>query len=784
MNSVKQTDREVFISIFLIGILCLMIELIQVRMLSFFLGSISNFLAIPIALFGLALGSLYCHFYHKGDKHQLIQWTSILVFPVLSLTFVLFFIIANSFFPNVHVMSSMPGKDAARLIVYATLFLPTYMLFGILLSTYFSIYSHMIGRLYFFDLTGAGLGCLITSVMFTYADLPPVILGLLLLALLLMLVTRFPNKAIITTIAILFFGVLQILAFSGVIFKEHPNAVLLARTLMGRSADTGVAEVATRWNHISRSALYRTHANTANPANGYFVIVQDDGLSNVGVIKYDPNITSEDLKKRLLHHALPFNIGRKPKSALVVFAGSGKDMIHIDGLSDGKAQITGVELNPAVKELALDPGAYTTNLPNFFDKPNIHYVIREGRDFLNNDTGKYDLIFVASNGAVHANRTGHTRKYLDTYEAMAAYLDHLTPDGMIFFSNQPIERKIESLRTLFEERNLGDFSKCLYVFGLRGSRTLQTALVQTKPFTRKEADTIRKERLQKHGGPRWETVYNPFGGGRQYFEKYVKEPVSARNDNLVTDDRPFTRKVKFEGFSLFPGKQKLSDLFYASDWIKIFTVLLFSVVSLLVILVMRFKGKKEGRLPFLWLLYLFVTGVSYMGVQIGLIGKVELFVGNPLYAVAVILASFLISNAVGAFLQDKYGIMRGPKTIVIISALTIAWGVLVVDLLNIYLLSIPMVIKVLAVTVAVAPSGTALGMFYPFGVASLVKSGREETVPITYGAATLSSVLGSSLAVTLLTNFGFSAIIIAGGVGYASVSIVYLAAKKYALKKA
>jgi hypothetical protein len=87
----------------------------------------------------------------------------------------------------------------------------------------------------------------------------------------------------------------------------------------------------------------------------------------------------------------------------------------------------------------------------------------------------------------------------------------------------------------------------------------------------------------------------------------------------------------------------------------------------------------------------------------------------------------------------------------------------------------------LAVAVAVAPSGTALGMFYPFGVASLVKAGKEETVPITYGAATLSSVLGSALATTMLTNVGFSTIIIAGGIGYASVSIVYVAAKKYAL---
>ena len=43
-----------------------MVELLHTRMLAFFLGSISNFLAIPVSLFGLALGSLLVHRERKG----------------------------------------------------------------------------------------------------------------------------------------------------------------------------------------------------------------------------------------------------------------------------------------------------------------------------------------------------------------------------------------------------------------------------------------------------------------------------------------------------------------------------------------------------------------------------------------------------------------------------------------------------------------------------------------------------------------------------------------------
>jgi hypothetical protein len=775
----RQTDKEVFIAIFLIGMLCLMVELIQVRMLSFFLGSISNFLAIPIALFGLALGSLFCHFIYKGDKDRLIRVASILVFPVLVITFFSFFFIADAFFNQIHVVRSNPGRDAARLLVYSAMFLPTYFTFGILLTTYFTVASHMIGRLYFFDLVGAGLGCLITSLMFTYADLPPVISTLLLCSLLLLFNTQFKYKSVAAASAVAIFGIVQALVFTGVAFKEHPDPQTLASTLFGRSARTGVEELASRWNHLTRTGLYRNQANTMNSEAASFVVVQDDGISNVGVIKYDPALTAEEVKKTRTHHALPQLLGRNPKTELVMFAGTGKDMIYLDAMSGGKASITGVEINESVKEMALHPAAFSMNLKHFFKKPNINYVIREGRDFLNNDTHTYDLILAATNGAVFANRTGHTRKYLDTYEAMQSYLDHLNKDGMIIFVNQPIDRKVESLRKLFEERKIADFSKCVYAFGRHGSRTLQSAVIQLRPFTEQEIDIIQKQHQTVN--PEWEVVYNPYGSGLEYFEDYVKVPVEKRNESLVIDDKPFTKKVELAGFQLFPGQDKLTDLEYASNWIKIFTCIMFAGVSLILIFIARFLGKKEGRLPLLWLMYFFFSGVSYMGVEIGLIGKTELFVGNPLYAVAVILAFFLIFNGLGAYLQDRFQIMKGIKSLILITAVSVVWGVLCVEVYNRTMLSIPMFLKVLCVALAVMPSGTALGMYYPFGVATLVKAGRESVVPITYGAATLSSVLGSSLAMTLICNVGFSTIIIAGAIGYTCTAFVYLAAKRFAL---
>ncbi|MBN2339879.1 MAG: hypothetical protein JXX29_12115 [Deltaproteobacteria bacterium] len=778
VTSSKQSEKEMFIAIFLLGFICLMMELIQVKMLSFFIGSISNFIAIPIALFGLALGSLFCHFFYHGDNQKLIRVASNALFPVLAATFILFFMVANTLFPDIHIAFASPPEDAAKLFTYSAMFLPGYFVCGVLLTTYFSIAADQIGKLYFFDLTGAALGCLVTSMLFTYTDLPIVVLVLLMACLGLMLNTESQFRPYLVAGALASMMLLLALSANGVIFDEHPNTKRLARTLHKKAANAEVVEMAAKWNHLARTGIYRLDLPGLAPDLAPMVIVQDDGVSNVGVIPYNPELDANYYIKRRVQQPIAKLLGYNPEKILVMFAGAGKDMVQLDALHDGKADITGVELNDLVREMALTPGAFGMNLKRFFEKPNIHYVIREGRDFLNADKRLYDVIFVATNGSVYANRTGHTRKYLDTYQACAAYLDHMKEDGLIVFTNQPVERKLESFARLFKERNLGDFSKSVYSAGVPNADAIQTAYIKLGGLSEKDVEIIRNHHRRLE--PRWQIHYDPYGPKREIFKKWIEIPVEKRDGDLITDDKPFIRTIDFAGFRLFPSEQQLHDQRYASNWIKVFTVIMFALVSLLVIGVARFLGPREGRLPLLWLTYFFVSGISYMGVEIGLIAKTELFTGNPLYAVAIILASFLMSNGIGAMLQDKYHVMKGPLTLLLYTAISIAWGVAMVELLNTYMLSVHIALKVLLVFVAVVPSGVCLGMYYPLGVQTLVDKGKEKTIPVTYGAATLSSVLGSSAAATLIINFGFSTIIIAGGLGYALAAGVYYSARRFA----
>ncbi|MES1205997.1 MAG: hypothetical protein ABUS79_08665, partial [Pseudomonadota bacterium] len=688
----RTAERGVAVGIFLVGLVCLMVAVLHARMLAFFLGSISNFLAIPVSLLGLALGSLLVHRRREGDARRLIAILQALVLPVLAGAFISFFAVANAFFPVIHVSLENPYGDAARLLAYSGIFLPVYAILGALLALYFDQGAASIGRLYFFDLAGAALGCFLAPVILTWAGLPAAILTVLFGAPVLLACAggaSIVRRRLAVGAAAAGYCVVAFLAARGTVFQEHPDVVSLSRYVLSDFAGSGMTEARVRWNDLARTSLVR--ADAASARGEAWGIVQDDGISNVRVARWDPAARAADLLPYSLHHALPFLMGHQPKRILVLFAGVGRDMIELDCLAQGQADITGVELNPAVADLVRDPLLAPMNLQAFFARANTHLVVREGRDFLDSDRGRYDLVFVATNGATSDARTGHTRKYLDTYEAMASLLDHLAPgpDAMIVFVNQPVLHKAESLRLLFGARGLGDFGKAVFAFGAPATRGQDSMVVKPGGLTPDEIAAIdRKVASWPHART---VLYAPGGAG---LPRFVDAVLGRTRGPLVTDDRPYVHEVTWRDFELLPAKTRFIDQLYAASWIKVFTVLLFGAVSIAVMAPLGLARRRARRVPWPWLLYFCATGLSYMCVEIGLIAKTELFLGSPIHAVAVILALFLASNGLGAYLQDRMRVFRGPASLVLPAVAAIAWGVLATHLCNAHLLSLPFAVKI------------------------------------------------------------------------------------------
>ncbi len=751
-------------ALFGIGLVSLMYELAQVRLLAFFLGNNMDFLAIPIALLGLAAGSIWCHFFYRGSAERLLTVGLTAVLPVMAAVFVGLFFIANTWFYDIHVVKSDPYRDGIRLVVYSSLFLPPYVVFGAMLSKLFGDAGDRIGRYYFFDLAGAALGCVLTPLLFTYTDLQPVLLTMLACAGALAAIPAQSRIRRLIGIAGTWAALLG-LTLSGNLFYERPDPDVLGRYIPRYLRNLGMKEVSVRWNEIARTSLIR--AGKPGKSEVSFAIVQDNGLSNVTVSSYNPNLGRDFYMPRTFQHSMAWHMGREPERILVMFAGLGRDLITFNALSEG-GDVVGVEINSAVVDMHRHRALRNFNLTQFHALENVNLITREGRDFLNNNGDTFDLIYVANNGAVHTSRTGHTRKFLDTCEAMEAYLDHLAPGGMMVFTNQPVQEKVSCFRDLFAERGHADVSDALWVFGRPHKPHTDTMVVVPDGLTQEDVDTLNQQVALKAKGQL--ILLSPEKEGVPRLADRLKKQTDKAAP--VTDDRPFQRRVSWDNFTVRPKPKQLKDAAFVSSWVKIFSVVFFTGMSGIVGLAAVGLGGRERRVPLPWLVYFGAAGIGYMCVQIGLIAKTELFIGNPLYAVAVNLAAFLIANALGALIQDRYRDQNRPAVLAILTVLAIGWGVLLAGICGTQLLSAPFLLKIVGVAITVFPPAMALGAWYPFGVHALVGSGKEAAVPITYALSTLSSVLGSVFAMTAIINLGFTTVIGLGAVGYAVAGVV------------
>lgn len=201
-------------------------------------------------------------------------------------------------------------------------------------------------------------------------------------------------------------------------------------------------------------------------------------------------------------------------------------------------------------------------------------------------------------------------------------------------------------------------------------------------------------------------------------------------------------------------------------------MLTFMVVGLYV-----FRAKMP---PVKMMIYLLITGFCYMMVEIAFISKLELFLESPLTSMALLLAVFLLANGVGANIFSRYRKQLNMNLMPLIVAAVVMFSLTIIERLVAYRLGWPLPGKIIMATLIVAPTGICLGLFFPFVVTWLAEHGKSETVPITYGISTLSSVTGATYAMTMIINLGYNQIVYQAVIGYAALTVLLLVYNRFA----
>jgi len=494
--------------------------------------------------------------------------------------------------------------------------------------------------------------------------------------------------------------------------------------------------------------------------------------------------------------ALPYHLLRRP-SVLILGAGGGAEVLQ--ALDHGAERIDAVELNPQLARLvAREHRDFAGGL---YGLSEVRVHVAEARGFVTRHDARWDLIQIPLLDSLAASTAGvHSlsESYLYTVEAFRAYRRHLTPGGLLAITRWLKLPPRDSLKLFatallaLERDGTRDPARRLAL--IRGWNTT-TLLVKNGPVTADDIVKIRafaEERsfdlayvpdLAPEDANRFNVLAEAdfFAGARALAGPSRADFIARYKFDLTpaTDDRPyffdfFTWRSLPELLELrAQGGAALLEWGYLILVATLVQAALFSIVLILVPLWLhrrrRSRHPDRGRI----VAYFLALGLAFLFIEIAFIQRFILFLNHPLYAVAVVLASFLVFAGLGSgtapclarYLDERRSAARGVLSR--FSAIDVAiLGITAVALTYLGLLPVlfdrlmawPDTARVALSVVFIAPLAFCMGMPFPLGL-SRVSARMPALVPWAWGVNGCASVASAVLATILAIHVGFTAVV-------------------------
>jgi len=169
-----------------------------------------------------------------------------------------------------------------------------------------------------------------------------------------------------------------------------------------------------------------------------------------------------------------------------------------------------------------------------------------------------------------------------------------------------------------------------------------------------------------------------------------------------------------------------------------------------------------------FLLYFLCIGVGYILIQVALIQKFVLLLGQPTYALIVIVFAMLVASSLGSFWSKRLGAADRDSTLrwvlVSVTALVSVLSLVVTPLTN-AAVGWPFAARVLLTLALIAPPAFAMGIPFPSGLTRLERR-HHPSVRWAWSVNAAASVLGSGLAVFLALYLGLRETLFVGGLLY------------------
>jgi len=217
------------------------------------------------------------------------------------------------------------------------------------------------------------------------------------------------------------------------------------------------------------------------------------------------------------------------------------------------------------------------------------------------------------------------------------------------------------------------------------------------------------------------------------------------------------------------GNQVDGDLPVAQVTLVILFVQAVFVAAFLILLPLALLSRQGFRAPRKWsiLTYFAGLGLGFIMIEIVFLQWFSLFLGEPVYTYAVVLASMLIFTGVGSFLTAFFPENPSRMLITMMVALlgVLAATTLVTPWIFTATLGLSMSWRVAIAVAVIGPLGVLLGMPFPIGL-RIVAEESPTLVPWAWGVNGFCTVIGSVGAMILGMVFGFKVVLLVAGVCY------------------
>lgn len=556
---------------------------------------------------------------------------------------------------------------------------------------------------------------------------------------------------------------------------------LEARTL--RTIVDAPGTVSAQWSARAYMELYERKDSTwiVNQDHGSTVFVRPYHEGSLGCLgRSKDEFCQVGLSLKLV------NAVRRPRSACVIAAGTGQQMIqcHVSGI----AMITGVEVNSRLRAL-VNGGDAGANLESFYRRPDVNPVIDEARHYLRRSRQTFDLILVPSIFAAFQQRVA-LHSYLFTEEAVQDYVGHLSDLGLLLFVMPLIPRftpgALEPAReylSLIDRglRKAGLANPQDHVMGVvsdaegdRWARPLQYILVSHSTWTAAEIASLHSQvesttredvqRDESWSNDQWiRRDWHPSGQlyrlltWRQMAEK---SELAEHTTREITDDFPWLFEPPLSLEQVIRGSMLLNG---DSRALQAFgnVLALLGVATLIAFPLARRRRECSSPRDIGVLSFFFFVGCGFMFLEIALMDKLVFILGSSSYSIAFCLASLLVGAGSSSLLCKT---LFSPSGNLSASKLNGCLLVLIACLLALYVYAQPLLVPVMALSTPVqyallTPPLLALGMFlgvpFPQGLA-MVGARGQAWIPWAWGVNGAGSVLSINAAGLLYGSISLS----------------------------